>query len=197
MNLRFLPRPLGGLQPNILCNIYGWGDVEATPRHDLVTVRGSHFCDPTSSEVFCSIFNTTEHETCSAVLGSPIICRNEIAGLVTNNESCTTNDKGQGVLNYQTVGGTEEWIEDVTYYSIIENTVRFIVNVAHYTFPDLDTAVTRCAASIITNVHVLTTATCVNVQLPLSIAIQATTSTENTNNTGEILIAGKFDLSSK
>jgi hypothetical protein len=38
---------------------------------------------------------------------------------------------------------------------------RFIVGVAHYTFPDLNTAVDRCHGTIISRHIVLTTASCV------------------------------------
>lgn len=80
------------------------------------------------------------------------------------------------------MGGFNEWIDDVTYHSIFENTVRFIVNVAHFKFPDLTTAVTRCSASVITNVHVLTTASCVTVKFPQQVAVQTVAANETTNS---------------
>ena len=131
-----------------------------------------------SSEVFCSLFNSTDDESCSAALGSPVICRNEISGLVTNAGNCSIADDSQILLNYESVGDSSDWIEDVIYYTTVENTVRFIVHVAHFDFPDLETAVIRCAASIITNAHVLTTASCVVVQPPQAIAVQATPTSE-------------------
>lgn len=57
--------------------------------------------------------------------------------------------------------------------SLQQNDARFIVNVAHYTLPDIDTAKIRCAASIITNRHVLTTANCVIVEPGKGVAIKA------------------------
>lgn len=167
--------------------MYGWGDVLDEPRRDLVTVRGAEFCDQNSPHIFCSNFNATEHETCTAVLGSPVICRNEISGFALNNETCTKTFENQTVLNYQSIEGFGEWIDEVTSHSTVENTVRFIVNVAHYTYPDLDTAITRCAASVITNVHVLTTASCVNVKAPQKIAVQATITGETGNSTSEFV----------
>jgi Trypsin len=164
--------------------LYGWGGDLTYPRNDLVTVRGSEFCNSNSTEAFCTIFDTKEHDTCSANLGSPVVCRNEIAGFSTNNGSCTTVRETQNVLNYQSIGNFYDWIYETTTYSTVENTIRFIVNVAHFTFPDLNSAVVRCAASIITNVHVLTTATCVKVKSPLEIAVEVTTTTENSDSSG-------------
>lgn len=50
---------------------------------------------------------------------------------------------------------------------------RFILNVAYYEQPDLDTFVNRCIASVITERHVLTTATCVDVEPSQGVAVVA------------------------
>lgn len=50
---------------------------------------------------------------------------------------------------------------------------RFILSVAHYEQPDLDTLVNRCIASVITERHVLTTATCVDVEPSQGVAVVA------------------------
>jgi hypothetical protein len=56
---------------------------------------------------------------------------------------------------------------------------RFILNVAHYTLPDLETAENRCVATVITDRHVLTTATCVSVEEFQGVAVVAEVSVLN------------------
>lgn len=169
----FLPQPRGELNRNLLCDVYGWGDDSSEPRSDMVIVRDFQQCDLDSPDAFCSHFDSFDHETCSAALGSPVVCLKSIAGFVTNNQNCSNINETLSTLNYQSIGNFSDWIQDVTYYTATENTVRFILNVAHFTSPDLTTAVVRCAASVITNIHVLTTASCVIVEEPQAIAVRA------------------------
>jgi hypothetical protein len=58
---------------------------------------------------------------------------------------------------------------------------RFILNVAHYTLPNLDTAEYRCVASVITERHVLTTANCVSVEPSQGVAIVAEVAAANSS----------------
>lgn len=62
---------------------------------------------------------------------------------------------------------------------------RFILNVAHYTLPDLETAENRCVGTVITERHVLTAASCVKVEATQGIAIIAEVSVLNFTETGE------------
>jgi hypothetical protein len=106
---------------------------------------------------------------------------------VTTNSSCSAINETLSILSYESIENFTDWIKDVTYYTTVENTVRFVVNVAHFIFPDIGTAVVRCAASVITNVHVLTTASCVVVQPPRAIAVQATVSTDSGHSDSELI----------
>jgi hypothetical protein len=107
---------------------------------------------------------------------------------VTTSGNCSSFNETLSILNYESIENFNDWIKDVTYYTTVENTVRFVVNVAHFIFPDIGTAIVRCAASVITNVHVLTTASCVVVQPPQAIAVQATVSSDSGDSSSEILI---------
>lgn len=51
-------------------------------------------------------------------------------------------------------------------------TNRFLVDIAHFTSGNISTAVVQCAGTVISQRHVITTATCVNVQLPTAVAIR-------------------------
>ena len=71
------------------------------------------------------------------------------------------------------------WLVLVCQSSCQPTASRFILNVAHYEFPDLDTIENKCVASVITERHVLTTATCVSVEPHQGLAIVAEVSVLN------------------
>ena len=62
---------------------------------------------------------------------------------------------------------------------------RFILKVAHYIDGDLDTIEIKCVASVVTERHVLTTATCVSVEPTKSVAIVAEVSVLNFTETSK------------
>lgn len=47
---------------------------------------------------------------------------------------------------------------------------KFIINIAEYTPPSLTPSIFRCAATVITPSHVLSTAVCADVQSPLALS---------------------------
>lgn len=86
--------------------------MDSNPRRDAVQVLGPTSCDPKLPNIFCSIFITDTHATCTANLGSPVICSedgNAIDGLLINENACT-NHLGRYQLNYISVGDVREWI---------------------------------------------------------------------------------------
>lgn len=148
------------------------------PRQDLVTIVGSELCDQNFPDIFCSTFDSLDDVTCNAILGSPVICGNALAGFLINDESCTIVGD-QNVLRYHSVGDFGEWIKEITTNESIEDIARFILNVAVYDLPDTESAVTRCVASVITQRHVLTTASCVSVEKSQGIVVQTIVANEN------------------
>lgn len=56
---------------------------------------------------------------------------------------------------------------------------RYILDVAHYDLPDLETAEYRCVGTVITERHVLTTANCVIVEPSQGVAVTAKVSVYN------------------
>jgi hypothetical protein len=166
--------------------LFGWGGAFIDSRQDLVSVVDSELCDPNFPNVFCSVFESVDHETCDAVVGSPLICGNALAGFLINNRTCTSVGD-QHVLRYHSVGDFGAWIKVVTSDESIENPARFILNIASYNVPDIDAPVTRCVGSVITNRHIVTTATCVNVDSSQGIIIQAVISNNNETRTTSTL----------
>lgn len=54
---------------------------------------------------------------------------------------------------------------------------RFIVYIAHFPHPFLNETVKKCVGTLVSVLHILTTASCVTVQLPTRIAVHAETMT--------------------
>lgn len=59
------------------------------------------------------------------------------------------------------------------------SSARFIVYVAHYTPPNLNTALPRCAGTIISPSHILSTASCVMVDAQTAVAVLVRTENED------------------
>ncbi|KAJ6642298.1 Granzyme M [Pseudolycoriella hygida] len=172
-NWGFAPRLLGSLSTLGICNLFGWGGELLDPPRDAVSVYNAEFCDPNSPQTFCSIFDSTSHSTCTARLGSPLTCANDlvVAGFVTNEEGCSWNSN-RAMLTYHSVGDLYHWIEGVFGPELPErDPVNFIVNVLEFLETSITDALPRCFGTIISSNRVLTTAICATVQSPLKLAV--------------------------
>jgi hypothetical protein len=68
-------------------------------------------CDSSFPTLFCSVFQSTSHETCRARLGSALICDDaSVSGVLLNEGSCSIQDE-RAYLNYQSLHEFEEWIQ--------------------------------------------------------------------------------------
>ena len=109
------PRPLGALRSNTVCQLFGWGSVNNNPRRDAVIVFDSQICDPNFPTLFCTMFATGTESTCSANLGSPVICSEEdnaIDGILINEQSCKEQN-GRFLLSFISIGHLSDWISCV------------------------------------------------------------------------------------
>jgi hypothetical protein len=159
---------LFGLSSYNNCNLFGWGEQSenSTLRQTAVQVHSPQFCDPKFPEVFCSLVDTSSDEICSASLGSRLVCSNDsskFAGILLNNETCSTTESGNTVLRYHSISHYNKWIDEVLKSDDKNRDIStsYIVNIIKYTSPDVNTAITSCVGTIITLRHVLTTASCV------------------------------------
>lgn len=168
-----------GLEQGANCSLIGWGGVTVDARGDEVTVLGPNSCEGNLPNIFCSNFHTEDHETCSAILGSPVVCDNAIGGFLLNDKECEKLGS-KNHLRYLSTGPFASWIQEVTeedklFYPQVEFTRRFIVNIVHY--KDTESATVACAGTIIAPNHVLTTASCVKVSGNLKIGVRTLTAT--------------------
>jgi secreted trypsin-like serine protease len=161
-----------GLPAGGSCNLYGWGDEQVNPRRDAVSVDEPQQCDPNFPQVFCSRHSSQSEGSCTARLGSPLVCLGSltVTGILLNDQSCSASGSNF-LLNYHSLHRFQDWINEVTSDDYQENP-RFTVFVMHYT-NDISDAVQRCAGTIISDRHVLTTASCVSVQPSTQIAIES------------------------
>ena len=104
-------RGISQLSSNISCNLFGWGSENPFPRMESVRIYGPEFCDPTNPNVFCSTFPTENHATCTATLGSPVVCdsNNNIAGILNSHRQCT-NENNQIVQTFISLLDFHSWI---------------------------------------------------------------------------------------
>jgi hypothetical protein len=95
----------------------GWGGSQSNNRQEAVIVHSPEFCDTNFPQVFCSGFDSRTDPTCASILGSPLTCNGDdtaVAGfLITADDACTINGN-RYVLNYHSVVGFQEWINDVS-----------------------------------------------------------------------------------
>lgn len=112
----FPPRPLGGLQSDRNCNVFGWGGSHSYPPNDTVSVLGPSNCNSSFPQIFCTVFDSTNANTCSARASSPIMCHvggnlSSISGLMVSN--CTErNDRVE--MNFINIEPFIQWIEEVS-----------------------------------------------------------------------------------
>jgi hypothetical protein len=103
----------GKLDSNSTYTLFGWSGHNSNPTRVAVMVYGPQFCG-TSSEVFCSMFESTIN-VCTALMGSPLVNRDtestEVNGILTSNGACYTNGT-KLFLNYFNIGNYSEWIKD-------------------------------------------------------------------------------------
>lgn len=80
-------------------------------------IYDSQFCDMSLPQVYCSVFNFTDAQLCSAIFGEPVVCEDPtvVNGIVLS-LSCnfTLGDIFQGSLNYHSLCDFNEWIRQVS-----------------------------------------------------------------------------------
>lgn len=113
----FPPRTLASLTDNAECRLFGWTENGAElPRYETVRIRSPQNCNASLPRAFCTQFDSQFPDTCSAVLGSPVVCGNGtvVSGfLVGSNRDCIRTGS-QTELFYHSVGQFQEWIERVS-----------------------------------------------------------------------------------
>lgn len=111
-NATFTPRSLGALPTNDTCHLLGWG--QTNTRQDAINVYSPEFCDENFPQVFCTSFDSRTDPTCTAILGSPLTCHDHaaIGGFLLSGD-CVINGN-RWLLNYHSLGGFQEWIDDVS-----------------------------------------------------------------------------------
>lgn len=83
-------------------------------RRDSITVSPPSDCDPNFPQLFCSTFISTTHATCTARLGSAVVCDDEsVSAIVLNDGSCSSHGSAF-LLNHQSIGDYEDWIRKVS-----------------------------------------------------------------------------------
>jgi secreted trypsin-like serine protease len=151
-----------------------------------VDVLSSDVCEADFLQRFCSQFNSTDSESCSAPLGSPVVCEDgDIAGILINDGKCSEVGDN-ALLFYHSIESFIDWIEDVvaeTKRAPRETTTRppreirepteFIVNVVH--FEDIGKTKIRCSGTVVSRRHVVTAASCVDVSEPVKIGVRMMT----------------------
>lgn len=180
------------------------------PKEQVSIVEPS-FCDPQKSQTFCSIFQSNV-TACGAYPGSPILCNNDLKTidgiLLGNSYSCNERDN-EFSLEYTSLINHTNWINQTMQVEIEEDS-KFIVAILDYdkSFQDSEF---KCYATIFTERHVLTTATCIqSIKKNTAIQVQfrngaTTTSTSRNfihpdfdsskpteNNIAIVLLDGKF-----
>lgn len=114
-----VPRILGSIEGpwnGVACQLVGWGGGDVySSRRDVIGVYRPDLCDSSLPEVFCSTFPIASTESCSAILGAPLICENEstISGFLLNDRNCEVNSNGRNQLNFHSVDQYKKWIEEV------------------------------------------------------------------------------------
>jgi V8-like Glu-specific endopeptidase len=127
--------PLGNLQTNSTCRLYGWSGYFSVIKQDLVTVYGSKYCDSNSPEIYCSKFSSSTEIACKSQLGAPIVCGNEtnISGFVINNGSCNQNR-----LNFLSVDDLKDFINDPENYTdsatLQKVSIVFILSISSFLY---------------------------------------------------------------
>lgn len=155
--------PVAPLPTNTTCNLYGWGQQTAFPQSVSVSIYDSEFCNPDLPQVWCSTFVSTLHQTCYAVLGSPVLCddNSRFSGFMTS-DGCS-EIRGQGQISYHSVLTHRLWLEEV-FNSEIVSSSNFVANVMELLDVNIiGTARFRCIGTIISERHLLTTASCVSI----------------------------------
>jgi hypothetical protein len=176
-----------GLQGAANCNLFGWGGASINPRNDAVGILSPESCDARYPQVFCSNFASLDHKTCSARLGSPVICSNGfIAGFSLNSGNCVA-DNERALVRFLTIHEFIPWMQEVLGGGSIpppstdppdsntdapsQDSSRFIIDVVH--FITIDSPRVRCSGTIISPNHVLTAASCVIVEDPFRVGVLA------------------------
>lgn len=110
------PRSLGALRTNSTCNLHGWSGAWTNFRRDPIAVFAPQFCYGSLPQAFCATFDSVNHVTCTANLGSPVICGHEgrVDGfMITESFNC---DRvwGRTMQSYHSVEEFRDWINEVT-----------------------------------------------------------------------------------
>jgi hypothetical protein len=171
--LTFLPRQVGILQADTDCRLLGWGGDLIDPPSHSINIIDSLYCDSSFPDAFCSVIDSPAHEVCSAQLGSPVLCGSAFAGFLINDQACSTVDE-RNFLTFISVGEFGAWIREVTRPDILRYNDRFILEIAHYDVPFIESAEFQCVGSAVTERHILTTASCVEVEPTRGILVQKT-----------------------
>ena len=150
------------------------------PPKELISILNYEDCDANIPDFdsFCSLVDAEESEVCTAFLGSPVMCGEVFAGFLTNNGTCSANDDSM-FLSFLSVGEFGSWIQEVTKPNLTKKDEKFILSIAHYDVLDIETAVVQCVGSVITEKHIVTTASCVNVPPSKGIIVQQKLTNEN------------------
>lgn len=61
------------------------------------------------------------------------------------------------------------------FFEILAQQPRFLVNIVHFSVPKTSDSVFQCSAFLITNQHVVTAASCVDVDRNIEVAVQEVT----------------------
>ena len=142
---------LEDLQSNTTCSLFGWGQQSWNPRRETVSIYSSEFCDPALPQVSCSTFESNEHSSCSATLGSPVLCDEDLwfSGFVIT-EGCVTVDS-RVKLNYHSISPYRNWIDEVIRADAVDrlNSQLFVVNIMQLEQGRMDTLKIRCSGTII------------------------------------------------
>lgn len=155
------------------CRLFGWGGGLITPPSEPIDILNSQECDSKVSNFFCAFINETSEATCSSYLASPVMCDDAFAGFVINNQTCS-NDEDQNFLTIISVGEFGDWIREVTRPDVPRYDDRFILEIAHYDVPDIESSEFQCVGTAVTLRHVVTAASCVDVEPSKGILVQKT-----------------------
>ena len=159
----FPPRAVSDLPSNVTCNLYGWDQHTAAPRHEDVFIYRAEFCDPNSPQISCSTFQSLQDEICSARLGSPVFCEANFrfSGFMTS-DGCIS-DGTRVLVNYQSTNTFRLWFDEVLRADSNDRheSSQFIVNVMEFNPRVGASERFRCVGTLITQHHVLTMASCV------------------------------------
>lgn len=128
--------------------------------------------------MFCSLAESSSDVECSAHLGSPVMCGDVFAGFLINDQKCSVARK-QTFLTYLSVGEFGPWIRKTTRPDVPRYDDRFILDIAHYEVPFTEEAEKQCVGSAITERHIITAASCVDIEPSKGILVQKTETDEN------------------